>query len=273
MQYADYVVYGVLIDGYAGEGGAHYKLHILLKGIVYVYGGHIHPGSDYLIGQHIIKIQGALKQVAPVLIKDALVLNGFYNGFELILGNGGNILNLVGPELFNELHYCHYDLAHGRKNEHKEAKRQRHKGGEGIAYLCGDYLWRYLAKGDYQHRHYKCGRPCAAFSQQVNGYYRGNGGGGDIHKVVAYQYGGKGGIEIQRNAKGDLVPASVCGFRSMPEANDIGRGIGDFRAGEKRGKGQQYYYKYVIKHGRLLPAGDRPRRISRLQALPVCPLQ
>ena len=61
VQYADYVVDGVLIDRDAGEGGVHYLLHYLLHGVIYVYGGHVHTGGDYLVGQHIVKVQRALQ--------------------------------------------------------------------------------------------------------------------------------------------------------------------------------------------------------------------
>ena len=238
MNQTDDVVDGAFINRDSGNLAGFGKLQNLLPAVLDIQRDHIHTGGDDFLYLDFVKLQRRLDKVALVFLEHALLLDGFDDIFELLLGDR-RLVVLSSGQTGHQSGQGTERCREGLKDGHQEANRAADNHRQRIRIVFGIVFGQNLTEDQYNNRHDNRGNCRALVRAEQDGEDdSGKRGRGDIDNVVADENGGNHPLIIFRNTQSPRR-LFVAVFLQTLQANLVHTGQGSFGAREKGRKRHQ----------------------------------
>ena len=204
------VVQRILVDGKARIAGGFKTVRRFLRGALQRHAVHPHARGEDVADVQVVKLDGAFEQLALVGVHAALLLGFFYQGEQLVLGDGMVVVH--AQQAAEELLPLGKEPVNRLEHRHKHPDERIHRHGKALRHLLGQALGRDFAEDQHKHGHNGRGYAHARVAQPAHEHHRAHRGQGDIDDVVAHKNGRKQLVIPVRQGQGvgcALLPA-VC---------------------------------------------------------------
>ena len=231
LQDTDDIIDPSIVDGDTGIARLQRRGNDLVGIIVDVQRQHIHAVGDDLARFGLVKFDGRLQKLAAILVDDALLLNGFDDGGDVLDGDAV-VLLAAAPQAREHSDHFHENIHQRRGDDHQRTQQRRGRRCVAVTKLLGKLLGQDLAKNQQQNGHNARGDGNARVTHQRHGDHRGDRRGRDIDQIVADQDGAQGFVVVVADLYRPFG-ALVAFLSAALEAGLVDRGERDLRGGEK----------------------------------------
>ena len=256
------IVDAVPVDDEAGVAGLSEEPRNLLPAGLQGDGRQVHPVDEDVPGLPVRELDGVFQQLPLAVVDAALLLDLLHQHQKFRLGEAAL---RPQPEKAGEqaLPLGEEEVQRG-EGPHQKAQHRGGEAGEALGAVPCHAFGRDLAEDQHRQRHHHGGEGGARVPEAVDEEQRAQGGGGDVHDIVADEDGGDQAVILAVEPQGQLRPA-ISLLRQGPHFGGAQGGESRLRGGEVGGEQQAQGHQ-----GQRYGGGHRIRFLSVSQ-IPVLP--
>ncbi len=176
-----HVVDRLLVYRDARVTGLHDRVEGLEHGRAHVQGHYVDAGHHHLAGQRVLQIKDGEYHLLLFFLDHAFLLAGIHQGFDLLLGDKGQVAPGLGPkETGDDIAEPHHQVDHGHGNDRDDGQRRGQPQGQALAVLHCDRLGNQLGQdehdvGRHEQDQYKGNRVAGLVEPGLQGIGQGRG--------------------------------------------------------------------------------------------------